>query len=103
MMVAEPWRLNRVHRSFASLRVCDFFEVAKNRCCKQSGYDDQIIENSKKSQALRMTVGLSTETLPAVSLDSPALGRKNRRASLGWRAEGACADMSISGNCGLPQ
>jgi len=29
----------------AALRVCDFFEVAKNRCCKQSGYDDQIVEN----------------------------------------------------------
>jgi hypothetical protein len=37
----------------ASLRVCDFFEVAKNRCCKPSGYDDHIVENSKKSQTLR--------------------------------------------------
>ncbi len=32
----------------AALRVCDFFEVAKNRCCKQSGYDDQIVENLTK-------------------------------------------------------
>jgi len=30
-----------------------FFEVAKNRCCKQSGYDDQIVEKSTKSQTLR--------------------------------------------------
>jgi hypothetical protein len=40
-----------------TLRLCSefvtFFEVAKNRCCKQSGYDDQIVENSKKSQTLR--------------------------------------------------
>src|ERR1700733_1051739 len=40
-----------------SLRVCDFFEVAKTRCCKQNSYDDKIVENSKKSQTLRMTDG----------------------------------------------
>src|SRR5580698_5838618 len=37
----------------AALRVCDFFEAAKNRGCKQSVYDDQLAENSKKSQTLR--------------------------------------------------
>jgi len=35
-----------------ALRVCDFFEVAKNRCCKQNSYDDKIVKNSKKSQTL---------------------------------------------------
>src|ERR1700721_1233189 len=39
-------------RRHALLSVCDFFEVAKNRCCKQNGYDDKIVENSKKSQSL---------------------------------------------------
>ena len=36
-----------------ALRVCDFFEVAKNRCCKENSYDDKIVVNSKKSQTLR--------------------------------------------------
>jgi hypothetical protein len=46
------------------LRVCDVFEVAKHRCCKPSGYDDQIVENSKKSQTLRMTSLSSARTRP---------------------------------------
>jgi hypothetical protein len=39
----------------ASLRVCDFFEIAKNRCGKQNRYGDKTVENSKKSQTCRMT------------------------------------------------
>ncbi len=38
------------------LRVCDFFDVVKNRGCKQNSYDDKLVINSKKSQTLRMTV-----------------------------------------------
>jgi hypothetical protein len=34
------------------LRVCDFFEVPKNRCFKQNSYDDKIVKNLKKSQTL---------------------------------------------------
>ena len=34
----------RFANCLATLRICDFLEVAKNRCCKQSGYDDQILE-----------------------------------------------------------
>jgi hypothetical protein len=33
----------RFANSLATLRIRDFFEVAKNRRCKQSGYDDQIL------------------------------------------------------------
>src|SRR3984957_5950840 len=44
----------RIRDAQPSLRVCDFFEVAKNRCCQQNSYDDKIVENSKKSQTLRM-------------------------------------------------
>src|SRR5882724_8337825 len=34
------------------LRVCDFFDVVKNRGCKQNSYDDKLVINSKKSQTL---------------------------------------------------
>src|SRR5882724_5891734 len=34
------------------LRVCDFFDVVKNRGCKQNSYDDKLVINSKKSQPL---------------------------------------------------
>jgi hypothetical protein len=34
----------RFANCLATLRIRDFFEVAKNRRCKQSGYDDQIVE-----------------------------------------------------------
>lgn len=43
----------RFANCLATLRIRDFFEVAKNRRCKPSGYDDHIVENSKKSQTLR--------------------------------------------------
>jgi hypothetical protein len=33
----------RFANCLATLRIRDFFEVAKNRRCKQSGYDDQIL------------------------------------------------------------
>src|ERR1700685_2840490 len=46
--------LRFAHRH-ALLRVCDFFEVAKNRCCKQNSDDDKILENAKTSQTLRVT------------------------------------------------
>src|SRR5450755_2840826 len=42
-------------RSFASLRVCDFFKIAKNQRCKQYSYGDKMVQKSKKSQTLRMT------------------------------------------------
>ena len=51
----------KLPRSFASLRACDFFEVARNRCSKQNSYDDKIVENSKKSQTLKMTSRVSGE------------------------------------------
>jgi hypothetical protein len=38
-----------------SLRVCDFFKIAKNQRCKQYSYGDKMVEKSKKSQTLRMT------------------------------------------------
>src|ERR1035437_6644488 len=49
-----------------SLRVCDFFEVPKNRCCKQNSYDDKIVKNSKKSQTLSEAEGSvrATRTIP---------------------------------------
>src|ERR1700676_4864403 len=34
------------------LRVFDFFDVVKNRGCKQNSYDDKLVINSKKSQTL---------------------------------------------------
>jgi hypothetical protein len=34
------------------LRVCDFFDVVKNRGCKQNSYDDKLVINSKESQTL---------------------------------------------------
>jgi len=36
-----------LQKSFASLRVCDYFDVAKNRYCQQNSNDDKIAKNSK--------------------------------------------------------
>jgi hypothetical protein len=72
-----------------------FFEVAKNRCCKQSGYDDQIVENSKKSKTLRVgcfswrTAAVETEIPPPAAMknadvrnDKGASSRKESRRNL---------------------
>src|ERR1700676_4370963 len=48
-------------RSEPALRVCDFFDVVKNRGCKQNSYDDKLVINSKKSQ----TLGAVEGTVPA--------------------------------------
>ncbi len=42
------------------LRVCDFFDVVKNRSCKQNSYDDKLVINSKKSQTLSGVSKLDT-------------------------------------------
>ena len=52
-------RNDQMQRSFASLRVCDFFRIAKNQRCKQYSYGDKMVEKSKKSQTLRMTTNFS--------------------------------------------
>src|SRR5882724_3763764 len=39
-------------KSRVILRVCDFFDVVKNRGCKQNSYDEKLVINSKKSQTL---------------------------------------------------
>jgi hypothetical protein len=46
------------------LRVCDFFDVVKNRGCKQNSYDDKLVINSKKSQTLS-AAGASQREAPA--------------------------------------
>src|SRR5882724_542984 len=50
------------------LRVCDFFDVVKNRGCKQNSYDDKLVINSKKSQTLS-GAGISLREIPAESKD----------------------------------
>ena len=44
------------------LRVCDFFDVVKNRSCKQNSYDDKLVINSKKSQTLSGVAVSRSET-----------------------------------------
>jgi hypothetical protein len=66
-----------------------FFDVAKKRCCKQSGYDDQIIENSKKSQILRAG-RLCTPLLTLILLEERPL-REIRGAKPDSR--GGCLSM----------
>ena len=72
MTAVPPWPL--VSLEIVILRVCDFFDVVKNRGCKQNSYDDKLVINSKKSQTL------SGETAPlreavSESMDSYGLQR----------------------------
>src|SRR5882724_2557528 len=48
------------------LRVCDFFDVVKNRGCKQNSYDEKLVINSKKSQTLSGVSLLARERTYAV-------------------------------------
>src|SRR6476619_4615362 len=45
------------------LRDCDFFDVVKNRSCKQNSYDDKLVINSKKPQTLS-AAGTSQDEVP---------------------------------------
>jgi hypothetical protein len=84
------------------LRVCDFFDVVKNRSCKQNSYDDKLVINSKKSQTLsgvskldtpieRTLIPLSSTlraltALPRVQVNR-AGGQWTRQRSIRWSAE----------------
>src|SRR5882724_7443760 len=46
-----------LHHKAVILRVCDFFDVVKNRGCKQNSYDEKLVINSKKSQTLSASEG----------------------------------------------
>src|SRR5882724_3854329 len=46
------------------LRVCDFFDVVKNRGCKQNSYDEKLVINSKKSQTLSGVAASQSEAAP---------------------------------------
>jgi hypothetical protein len=45
------------------LRVCDFFNVAKNRCCKQNSYGSKMAKTLKKSQPLSEAKDLVSHAL----------------------------------------
>src|SRR5882724_1885361 len=55
------------------LRVCDFFDVVKNRGCKQNSYDEKLVINSKKSQTLSAAGALACK--PAWESKDPCVGR----------------------------
>jgi hypothetical protein len=44
-----------------ALRVCDFIDVAKNRCCKQHSYDGKMAAKSTKSHTLSAAEGAGSD------------------------------------------
>jgi hypothetical protein len=57
------------------LRVCDFFDVVKNRGCKQNSYDDKLVINSKKSQTLSGVEGPLASCTPKEQEDVASAAR----------------------------
>src|ERR1700682_5175903 len=49
------------------LSVRDFFDVVKNRGCKQNSYDDKLVINSKKSQTLSEAPAESKDPYPVTA------------------------------------
>src|SRR5882724_9309890 len=64
------------------LRVCDFFDVVKNRGCKQNSYDDKLVINSKKSQTLSAAIRFACESYCVIEGPLPARQHFRSRPTL---------------------
>src|SRR5882724_2421814 len=73
-----PWRCQAGRESISTkrppviLRACDFFDVVKNRGCKQNSYDDKLVINSKKTQTLSAAIASPREAHCGVEGPPPA-------------------------------
>src|SRR6267142_3562450 len=114
-----PWRCQAGRESISTkrppviLRACDFFDVVKNRGCKQNSYDDKLVINSKKSQTLSaakdLCICFPVLRLPQLDLHRPAVDEQfdssyeagiirsqeeYRLGDLFWKADPAHGDQS---------